>query len=328
MTPVRPLADISASVGQCEQLTGLQVAAGFVTWTNVLMVFALIIGTMCFVFLLGRAVLRLLAIFKVIPVAVYEAGGYALSAALLAAPSIFNIPAEKTWFLVPWALLLAGLLLLTAKLHKLKENPPRYFLTLTIIWGAMAYYHQEPILGFATVAAFMAFMGFSIIITPLAYFIGFEDEKTMSRAGGAGLLISAILVAERLFVPAGIPQLEIFRTGMLWLGPFVFALSMLIRANRWMITEKQSWLGMQLMAFGAFFMVMSAGANLQIEAMLNVGTGFMILYVLEKPLEIRQRSLTTLAFTGLSLSILVGAVVYWTQQNPETIQQYLPLLSH
>ncbi|TLX16439.1 hypothetical protein [Rhizobium sp. MHM7A] len=326
MTSIRQLADIPASVGQCEQLTGLQVAAGLVTWTNVLMVFALIVGTVSFVFLFGRAVLRLLAIFKVIPVAVYEAGGYALSAALLAAPSIFDISDSKTWFLVPGALLLAGLLLLTAKLHKLKENPPRYFLTLTILWGAMAYYHQEPILGFATVAAFMAFMGFSIIITPLAYFIGFEDEKTMSRAGGAGLLISALLVFERLFTP-GIPQLDIFRTGMLWLGPFVFALSMLIRANRWMITEKQSWLGMQLMAFGAFFMLMSAGANLQIEAMLNVGTGFMILYVLEKPLEIKQRSLTTLAFTGLLLSILVGAFVYWTQQNPETIQQYLPLLA-
>lgn len=327
MTPIRPFADISATVGQCEQLTGLQVAAGFVTWTNVLMVFALIVGTVSFVFLFGRAVLRLLAIFKVIPVAVYEAGGYALSAALLAAPSIFDISDSKTWFLVPGALLLARLLLLTAKLHKLKENPARYFLTLSILWGASAYYHHEPILGFATVAAFMAFMGFSIIITPLAYFIGFEDEKTVSRAGGAGLLISALLVLERLFTP-GIPQLDIFRTGMLWLGPFVFALSMLIRANRWMITEKQSWLGMQLMAFGAFFMLMSAGANLQIEAMLNVGTGFMILYVLEKPLEIKQRSLTTLAFTGLSLSILVGAFVYWTQQNPETIQQYLPLLAH
>jgi hypothetical protein len=327
MTSIRPLADLSASVGQCEQLTGLQVAAGFVTWTNVLMVFALIVGTASFVFLFGRAVLRLLTIFKVIPVAVYEAGGYALSLALLAAPTIFDITDSKTWFLVPGALLLAGLLLLTAKLHKLKENPPRYFLTLTIIWGAMAYVHQEPILGFATVAAFMAFMGFSIIITPLAYFIGFEDEKTMSRAGGAGLLISALLVFERLFTP-GIPQLDIFRTGMLWLGPFVFALSMLIRANRWMISEKQSWLGMQLMAFGAFFMLMSAGANLQIEAMLNVGTGFMILYILEKPLEIKQRSLTTFALTGLALSILVGAFVYWSQQNPATVQQYLPLLAH
>jgi hypothetical protein len=320
------LADLSASAGQCEQLTGLQIAAGFITWTNVLMVFALIVGTVSFIFLFGRAVLRLMTIFKVIPAAVYEAGGYALSVALLAAPSIFEITDAKTWFIVPGALLFAGLLLLTAKLHKLKENPPRYFLTLTVLWGVVAYFHQEPILGFASVAAFMAFMGFSIIITPLAYFIGFKDEETLSRAGGAGLLISILLVLERLFVPAGVPQLDIFRTGMLWLGPFVFALSMLIRANRWMITEKQNWLGMQLMAFGAFFMLMSAGANLQIEAMLNVGTGFMILYVLEKPLEIKQRSLTTFAFTGLVMSILVGAFVYWTQQSPEMVQQYLPLM--
>ena len=325
MTSIRPFADLSASVGQCEQLTGLQVAAGFITWTNVLMVFALIVGTLSFVYLFGRTVLRLLTIFKIIPVSVYEAGGYALSAALLAAPSLFGITDSKTWLLVPGAFLLGGLLPLTAKLHKLKENLPRYFLTLTIIWGVIAYLHQEPILGFATVAAFMAFMGFSVLVTPLAYFIGFEDEKAMSRAGGAGLLISALLVIERLATP-GIPQLDIFRTGMLWLGPFVFALSMLIRANRWMITEKQSWLGMQLMAFGSFFMLLSAGANLQIEAMLNVGTGFMIIYVLEKPLEIKQRSLTTFALTGLSLSILIGAFVFWSQQNPATIQQYLPLL--
>lgn len=328
MTPLSQLADMSASAGQCEQLTGLQIAAGFITWTNILMVFALIVGTVSFIFLFGRAIFRLMAIFKVIPVSLYEFFGYALAGGLLATPSLFDISDSKTWFIVPGALLVAGMVLLTAKIHKLKENPPRYFMTLTILWGALAYYHQEPILGFATVAAFMAFMGFSIIITPLAYFIGFKDEETLSRAGGAGLLISIVLVLERLFVPAGVPQLDIFRTGMLWLGPFVFALSMLIRANRWMITEKQSWLGMQLMAFGAFFMLMSAGANLQIEAMLNVGTGFMILYVLEKPLEIRQRSLTTFAFTGLSLSILVGAFVYWTQHSPEMVQQYLPLLAH
>lgn len=327
MTTQTEMANLLASPGACAQLTGLQIAAGFVTWTNLLMVFALVIGTVSFVFLFGKAIGRLLQVFTLVPVSLYEIIGYALSAGLLLAPVAFDFGGSTTWFVVPGALLLGGLLPLTAKLHELKPNTQRYFMTLTVVWGAAAIFYDQPILGFAAVAAFMAFMGFSIIVTPLAYCIGFNDEKALNRAGGAGLLITILLCLDRLYGPAGI-DFSVFRTGMEFLGPFVFALSILLNSSRWYMDEKQSWLGMQVAAVGAYFMLIAAGANLQIDALLNVGTGFMILWVLEKPMEIKQRSLTTLAATGFIMSLIIGTGVYWAQNNMEIVHQYLPLMAH
>lgn len=325
MATIADIAPLSTTGAQCAELTTLQVAAGFVTWLNVLKVFALVLGATCFVFLFGRFASYLLLLFAIVPVVAYEALGFGLSAALLVGAAYVD-PTLVTWMIVPGGLLFAGMLALSAKLRKI-DRSERFLLDVTLVWGAAALFYGNEVAGFGAVISFMAFMGFSVLVTPLAYAVGFDDEKAVNRAGGAALLVCGILVVERCFSP-GISQIDVFRTGMEWLGPFVFALSILINSNRWFIDiEKHSYIGRQVLASAALFALMTAGSVFEIEAMLNVGTGFLILFVLEKPMEIRHRSLTHLAFTGLLLSVLVGSGVFCAQTHPELVVSWLPALA-
>jgi hypothetical protein len=326
MATIADIATLSTAGGQCSELTTLQVAAGYVTGLNVLKLFSLILGTACFVFLFGRFASYLVLLFAAVPVVVYEVLGYGVAAALLIGASHVD-PSLVTWMIVPGGILFSGMLALSAKLRGIDGNKAQFMAIVTAVWGTGAVYYGNEVAGFGTVIAFMSFMGFSVAVTPLAYAIGFDDEKAVNRSGGAALFICGILVLERWFA-LNVTQLDVFRTGMQWLGPFVFALSILLNSSRWfMDNNKQSYIGMQVMAVAALFALMTAGSVFQIEAMLNVGTAFMILFVIEKPLEIRHRNLTSLAFTGLVISVIVGGGVYYAQSHPDVVAQWLPVLA-
>lgn len=328
MTTVADIAAVSSVVGQCAELTTLQVAAGYLTWMNVAKVFAVVLGGVCFAFLFGRFVLNLLLIFALIPFVLYEILGFALSAGLLAAPALLDLSGpDVTWFVAPGGILFAATIILSAKLRSLPPNNARFFGLLTVVWGGVALWYGNEVAGFGAVAAFMAFTGFSILVTPLAYAVGFEDEKAINRAGGAGLLICLVLILER-WAGKAIPHLDVFRDGMEWLGPFVFALAILISSSRWyMNTHKQSYLGMQVMAVAAYSAMIVAGGSFHIDALLNVGTGMLILWLIEKPFEIAPKNMTALAATGLAVALAVGGGVYWAQNHIDVVAQWMPALA-
>jgi hypothetical protein len=328
MTSVADIAAISSVAGQCAELTTLQVAAGYLTWLNVAKVFAVVLGGVCFAFLFGRFVLNLLLIFALIPPVLYEILGFALSAGLLAAPALLGVSGpDATWFVTPGGILFAATIILSAKMRSLPPNNARFFGLLTLVWGGVAVWYGNQVAGFGAVAAFMAFTGFSIIVMPLSYAIGFEDEKATNRAGGAGLLICLILIFER-WSGASIPQLDVFRAGMEWLGPFVFALAILINSSLWTLDQrKQSYLGMQVMAVAAYSAMIVAGGSFHIDALLNVGTGMLILWLIEKPFEIAPKNLTALSATGLVVALAVGGGVYWAQHNIDIVSHWMPALA-
>jgi hypothetical protein len=321
------IADVVSLDGasQCAQLTGLQIAAGFVTWTNILKVFALVLGGVCFAFLFGRSVMRLVALFARVPAAVYDVLGYLSSAALLVGAAF--VPAsDVSYMVVPGCLLFGGTLMLTGKLHGLKPNPTAFSFLMTLVCGAVAWFYGNEIVGFGAVMAFMSFVGFTVIVSPLAYCIGFEDEAAMNRASAAGLLVCAVLVAKAWLAPDS-TALGVFETGMLWLGPFVFALGMLITSTTWGKAEGVPYFLKQAMAIVALLALMGAGSLSGLDALRNVGVGFMILYLIEKPFEIPHRSATAYAATGLLVAVLVALGVHWTQAHPETVGRLVPALA-
>lgn len=328
MTTIADIAAAAPAAGLCTEMTALQAAAGYVTWMNVFKTFAVVLGGVCFAYLFGRTVLRILSIFTLAPAAFYEAAGFLLSFGLLAAPTVLGVSgADATWFVVPGGILFAGTVLLSAAMREVKANHTRFFGLLTVVWGAAAVWHGNEIAGFATVMAAMACLGFSVLVLPMTYFIGFNDEKSINRAGASGLALCLLLVFER-WAGSPIASFEVFRTGMEWLGPFVFALAILINSSRWaMDVTKTSYLGQQVMAVSAYSALIIAGGTFQIDALLNVGTGFMVLWLIEKPFEVRYKSMTQLAAVGLAVSLAVGWAVYWTQNNLDVVAQWMPALA-
>lgn len=330
MTTITDIAAAAPAAGLCAELTTLQVAAGYITWMGVLKTFAVILGGICFAFLFGRFVLDLLRMFARVPFVLYEVVGFLGSVGLIAAPTLLGLSGpDATWFVVPGGILFAATVILSAKLRGLPENRVRFFGLLTVLYAGIALWYGNSTAGFAAVATFMAFTGFSVFVTPLSYAIGFEDRDATNRAGGAGLLICLILIFDRWTGNGAVqyPQLDVFRTGMEWLGPFVFALAILIKSSRWaMDVRKVSYLGMQFMAVAAYVAMIIAGSTFHIDALLNVGSGMLILWLIEKPFEVPNKGLTGLAAIGLVVSLAVGGGVYWAQNHMDVVGQWIPAL--
>jgi hypothetical protein len=325
MTTVADIAAASSVAGQCAELSTLQVAAGYVTWMGVAKILAILVGGGCFAYLFGRFVLDMLRLFARVPFVLYEVLGFAGSAALVTAPALLGVTGhDVTWLLVPGVILFAATIVLSAKVRKRPANDARLFGLLTIVYVAAALWYANPVAGFWAVATFMTFTGFTIIVMPLSYALGFEDEKRATRAGGGGLIICLILVGERLSGHS-VPQLDVFRTGMEWLGPFVFALAVLINTSRWSLDlRKDSYILRQIVAVVAYSAMIWAGSTYHIDALLNVGTGMLILWLLEKPFEVRYESAPAVAAVGLFVSLVVGGTVYWAQHHMDSVIVWLP----
>lgn len=308
----------------CEGLTTLQVAAGFVTWMNIMKVFAVLLGGVCAVFLFGRTIMRIAAVFSMLPVAFHEFLGYAASIAMIGGAALAD-GYLRTWLLVLGCLAFAGMIAISGKLRNAKPNPAGYSMMVAVLWASAALGYHNDIVAFGSVMALMAALGFSVAITPLCYSIGFESESAVTRASAAALVLSllAILAHSEALRPAveG-SRMEIFMPGIVWMGSIVLGLGALIKSSRWSGGEAGYGLR-QMPAISCIMLLMFGGAISGIEVMRNAGVAFLALYLLEKPFEIPHRSLTAYAATGLVTAVIVGFGINWLQGNPAAIETFM-----
>ena len=110
---------------------------------------------------------------------------------------------------------------------------------LFLVWSAVAIIYQNVLLGFLAIIALEAFSGFSIVVLPLRYFIGFRRGDAIART----MLLSLLLLSAELIVKiteVNIPYFDIFAPGMRFMGTFVYFLGLLIVSTKW-YCRRNSW---------------------------------------------------------------------------------------
>ena len=144
----------TAQTATCPQLTDIQRVAGFATLANTGMTLAIVFGMLCLGFLLFRFGGWLRSVFELVPVQVYEALGYAVSAGLVAG-GYWLSPADEVWTSLCGSLFFAVMLCITVYVHKLKTNHMEFFGILLAAWVPVAAFYSNEYVGFIAVAAFM-----------------------------------------------------------------------------------------------------------------------------------------------------------------------------
>ena len=189
-----------------------------------------------------------------------------------------------------------------------------YCSLLFIAWSAAAVYYSSTLLGFIAVAAFVSALGFSIIVTPLCYFIGFKDDEAIVRgtlAGGTMVGIYTLIATTGIVVPT---YLEIFRTGVMWIGTFVYFIGLLIMASKYYSKDFQ-YLFMQALMIASGVLAIGVGSLYEIATLQRIGGTLFYLYVIEKYFEIPwgkgSWAWVTLLFSGL---LYAGA--WFASANP------------
>jgi len=317
------LVTAAGSVGPCncmEQLTTLQRAAGFITFVNVIWLLAIAGGAACAVIFFGSILKDLYNLLKGVPKWLYAGVFYATSASCLGLGWGSGDIARPYMTLVG-ALALGGSV--GYNLAILKERP-RFEVfpwLLFMIWTPIAVFGHNNMVGFLSVAALLSALGFSIVVSPLCYMIGFEDKAAVPRATGAALLILATYVGMHV-LGAHAPWTSVFEGGALFLGSFVGYLGLLIMSSRFYGNKGAGhWCGMQVLTFVLGILAIYIGSVFGLESLQKIGGTFLVLWAIEKPFEIPAGSLRGYAFIGL----LVSGAAYWFCWHVRTtpaIQQY------
>jgi hypothetical protein len=325
-----------AAVGDaCQELTGLQVAVGFVSWLGFLKVLAIVIGVAS-VLVLGRHYVMLLVMaFAMIPIVVYEALGYGAALTLLYFATKVGA-ADQFWYVFGGALFLGGMFMLTCRRFD-SENPSMFFGVLTALWAPIAIYFNSDAVGFLAVLSFMGMLGFSAAVIPMGYVVGFTDKDSVGRATAAAFIVTAMATFNHIMTSGGAKVLNVtgttynnpFQWGALWIGPFVLFLGLLIVASRYYDWaggrggRSNNYIARQFLPIVMGIVATMIGTTYGVPHLAGIGGTFFVLYLIEKASDIPIDGMVGYATVGLVTASILGVGVWWAQHHMDVIQPYL-----
>lgn len=305
------------------QTNVIQKIAGFVTFTNIILTAAAILLVSAVGWL---ASLYLIPILMLIPGSGYEIIIYlGCFSAILGGNPATEI---GEFIALPGCLGLIGAISFTHYLHRDffnqllagRDSYPYYIdsLILFIIWAIAAIFYQSSLLGFIAIIALETSLGFSVVITPLCYMIGFTEKDVIPRAMSASLILLSIYITAEI-ADFQLPYIGIFSTGVLFVGTFVYFVGTLIVSSKWYEYGKfkiSRYLWLQFLTITSGVAALYIGSVWQVLLLQRIGGTFFFLYLIEKYFELpwQQKSW---AWATLGLAVILYLSALLAKQYPE-----------
>jgi len=159
-------------------------------------------------------------------------------------------------------------------------------LILTAAWGYVAIIMESKLIGLLTVASFEAFLGFSVMVLPFCYVIGFKNDQVIPRAMMTSVFLLIVYFA-MLNSPALAPYLEIFSKGILYMASFVYFIGLLITSSKYYLNDKDpGYFWMQILTIASGVGAMYIGSVMNAPELRGIGGTFFFLYLIDKYIEI------------------------------------------
>jgi hypothetical protein len=290
---------------------------GLMTFTNIIIVFGVILAGSAFIWLFGHYFLDLI---RMVPAQAWEVvlwtgfTGIAYSATAV-------VPDWQLAVLMPAAFGFLGATILTCNLHggdsRAYEWPS---LLLAVVWGVMAVAFQSHVIGFMSVMAMLTALGFICGHFPGCVYMGFESDRVIPRTTLAAGLMLAVHI---LLVITGAAATEIapFREGMSFMGSFVYFLGVLIMADKYYCRVRGDvnwglyWL-MQALVLTSGVGALYLGAVFGLTALTAFGGTFFALYILEKYYDLPWYGIGW-AWSLLGLGGLLYGIGVFAKSHPQ-----------
>lgn len=286
----------------CPSLTTLQKAASYVSLENFLWMIGVVLITAAILLIFKGLVAALLE-----QTAFIEVGLWGLTIGLIV-KAYYTMhgtgPADdfSSWALIIGSLLIPGAISFSAHIRKMKSNLIRFSAILTVIWGALAIVFMAPSIGFLTMAAVISLLGFSVIVTPLCYAFGYDDNDSLYRGTLSSMIILVLFTAYRAF---GIhyPIIDLFQSGAFWLGSLAGFVGLIILSSRY---YKANYAIMNMITPVIFVGFGTTAAIYGIKELTTMVGAFIIFFIADKIVEIRTDGAIAL---GIKLGI-IGLMFY------------------
>jgi len=179
----------------------------------------------------------------------------------------------------------------------------------------LAVIHQSQLIGFLAVLAVYGSLGFIFLAFGFGFLIGFDSKDALLRCVAASVVLIVGFGSMRV---AGLSPtwLRPFAVGAMCLGNVMYFLGMLIATSciRRHEGHYYAWQGAMVASLAAALLV---GCVFAIPAMTNTACTFLVLWLLEKQLEINWNhwAIVVIFFNCLGLCL----VSLWLNHHPEFI---------
>lgn len=286
---------------------------GFFSFVTIIKVFSIIILAASLIWLSS---LYLVPIILALSPKAKEAIFYSLSLTpILLAKFNLSFDIDHIYMAFLGCLGFLGAMEYSAYSRKLESRTFLYAL-LTIVWAAVAFWFNSSLIGFIAVGAFLTTLGFSALVTPLCYCIGFRDDHVMARATAAAAILVATYVSSEMCALILPVQAQLFKFGVLFLGSFVYFTGLLIMSSKYYAKTTSSYFLMQIITVASGIAALLLGFIYNIPTLQKIGGTFFFLYFVEKYSELPWDSSSwpwlSLIFGGLLWGAARFASVYPT----------------
>lgn len=155
-------------------------------------------------------------------------------------------------------------------------------LILTFAWAYIAILLKSKLIGLFAVIAFETFLGFSVLVLPLCYCIGFRDKQVIPRAMMTSVFLLLIYFPMASNVELG-QYFQIFSKGIWYMATFVYFIGLLIVSSRYYLGPNDpSYLAMQLLFLVSGLAAIYLSTILNIPELRGIGGTFFMLWIIEK----------------------------------------------
>jgi hypothetical protein len=193
------------------------------------------------------------------------------------------------------------------------------WVAITVAPLAMA--HDSNLLGYASVIAFYATLGFRVAAYGLCYCVGFEDEDAMQRSAVTSFLLLCITGGARFlnntFSLGG--HFAPFRSAVSVFGGVVLFLALLIMSSRYYrhSTNGKRYITVNLITLTLLLGFMLLGFVGGLPGMANTATVFLVLWLVEKYADVHLESEWNGWVLVLVLSVAAWRGALWLHSRPQ-----------
>lgn len=315
---------VFAADALCPPTTKLQKVAGYVSgyleWMNFIKIIGIlaVVAGACFIF---SGVVRL--IIDIFYKYLLEASLWVTSVGLVVGTEFISED-YQTWSLLIGSLLFPVAFIFSSKIRDVKGDPLNFSMLLTVIWSMIALAYQSPHVAFFAVGALISTLGFSVVVTPFCYYLGFKDDQAIARGTLASFFVSGVYLLARVF-KLDFGHFAVFESGALWLAGFVFFIGLLIISTRGYLSKNEvgnNFIALNLITVVALMLFASLGMLFGVREITTLASTFMIFYFATKVIEVPTNN--SISF-GIKL-LCAGGVVFlawdWLNSHPELVKQY------
>jgi hypothetical protein len=153
--------------------------------------------------------------------------------------------------------------------------------TCCAVYAGAAWWNQSITLGVLASLAFVAFFGFILLAGPLTIMIGFKstDKAGQGTFAAACLTIFGLSLTQH-YLPS---SLNVFQTGALFTGTFVYFVGMLILSSKW-VAKENYWLR-NLVTFVSGPSLIWVATSLDLGMVNAIAGTFFVIFLMDKYVE-------------------------------------------